>query len=71
MSDKSIAAEDTAVRTALWHALHTEIDLPPVFEEVVGLQLAAPAAEWRERPDMSEFTGPFRASIVARALSRM
>jgi methyltransferase (TIGR00027 family) len=33
----------------------------------VGLQLAAPADDWRSRPDMGPFTAPFRASIVARA----
>lgn len=32
------------------------------------LQLAAPEEGWRARPDMDPlFTGPFRASIVARA----
>jgi methyltransferase (TIGR00027 family) len=56
------------VRTALWRALHVEIDsLPHVFEDVVGLKLAAPEDGWRDRPDMSPFTRPFRASIVARA----
>jgi methyltransferase (TIGR00027 family) len=60
--------DNTAVRTALWRALHVEIDLPPhVFEDTVGLKLAAPDDEWRSRPDMSAFTQPFRASIVARA----
>jgi methyltransferase (TIGR00027 family) len=56
------------VRTALWRALHVEVDAPPhVFEDKVGLQLAAPDDDWRNRPDMSPFTRPFRASIVARA----
>jgi methyltransferase (TIGR00027 family) len=63
-----IAPDDTAVRVALWRALHVLADPPPhVFEDVVGLQLAAPDDGWRSRPDMSEFTRPFRASIVARA----
>jgi methyltransferase (TIGR00027 family) len=31
------------------------------------LKLAAPGAGWQRRPDMSPFTRPFRASIVARA----
>lgn len=67
--DPQIAAPDnTAVRTALWRALHVEIDAPPhVFEDELGLKLAAPADDWRGRPDMSPFTRPFRASIVARA----
>jgi methyltransferase (TIGR00027 family) len=38
-----------------------------VFEDEVGLKLAAPDSDWRNRPDMSPFTRPFRASIVARA----
>ena len=60
--------DNTAVRVALWRALHLEVDSPPpVFEDVVGLALAAPAEGWRDRPDMSPFTRPFRASILARA----
>ncbi len=44
MHDKhAMTPDDTAVRTALWRALHVEIDSPPhVFEDVVGLKLAAP-----------------------------
>jgi methyltransferase (TIGR00027 family) len=62
------APEDTAVRVALWRALHLEVDAPPhVFEDAVGLKLVAPPEGWRGRPDMSPFTRPFRASIVARA----
>jgi len=60
--------DDTAVRVALWRALHVEVDSPPhVLEDELGLQLAAPDDAWRSRPDMSPFTRPFRASIVARA----
>lgn len=60
--------DNTAVRTALWRALHVELDAPPhVLNDVVGLQLVAPDAQWRNRPDMSAFTRPFRASILARA----
>jgi methyltransferase (TIGR00027 family) len=63
-----VAPDDTAVRVALWRALHVQADAPPhVLEDEVGLQLAAPEADWRSRPDMSPFTRPFRASIVARA----
>jgi methyltransferase (TIGR00027 family) len=63
-----VAPDNTAVRTALWRALHVEVDSPPhVFEDEVGLKLAAPDDGWRNRPDMSPFTRPFRASIVARA----
>ncbi|HTA93974.1 MAG TPA: class I SAM-dependent methyltransferase [Polyangiaceae bacterium] len=69
MQDKREAAPDnTAVRVALWRALHVEVDAPPhVFEDVLGLKLAAPDPDWRNRPDMSPFTRPFRASILARA----
>lgn len=60
--------DSTAARVALWRALHVQADAPPhVFEDDVGLQLVAPDAGWRSRPDMSPFTRPFRASIVARA----
>jgi methyltransferase (TIGR00027 family) len=60
--------ENTALRVALWRALHVEVDAPPhVLQDKVGLQLAAPDEGWRSRPDMSPFTRPFRASIVARA----
>jgi O-methyltransferase involved in polyketide biosynthesis len=69
MHDKQVATPDnTAVRTALWRALHVEIDSPPhVFEDTVSLKLVAPDDEWRSRPDMSSFTQTFRASILARA----
>jgi methyltransferase (TIGR00027 family) len=68
VGNKEVAPDNTAVRTALWRALHVEADgLPHVFEDTIGLQLVAPDEEWRSRPDMSEFTRPFRASILARA----
>jgi methyltransferase (TIGR00027 family) len=69
MGDEKLPAPDnTAVRVALWRALHVEADPPPhVLDDVIGLQLAAPEAGWQSRPDMSPFTRPFRASILARA----
>src|SRR5438552_11292970 len=69
MPEKPKAEPDsTAVRVALWRALHVLVDPPPhVFEDEVGLKLVAPDEEWRSRPDMSPFTRPFRASILARA----
>ena len=70
MTDKNaIAPEDTAVRVALWRALHVEVDAPPhVLEDTIGLRLAAPDEGWRQRGDMHpEGTRMFRASIVARA----
>lgn len=69
MYDRQAAVPDnTAVRVALWRALHLEVDSPPhVFEDEVGVKLVAPDEDWRSRPDMSPFTRPFRASILARA----
>jgi len=66
--DQIVEPDDTAVRTALWRALHVQIDSPPyVFEDEIGLKLVAPSEGWRDRPDMGPFTQPFRASILARA----
>ncbi len=61
--------DHTAVRVALWRAMHVQVDAPPhVLEDEIGLRLADPAPGWRERPDMDPaFTAGFRASIVARA----
>jgi methyltransferase (TIGR00027 family) len=70
MPDESIAkADPSAVRVALWRAMHVLIDPPPhVLEDEMGLRLAAPDDDWRLRPDMNpEGTKSFRASIVARA----
>jgi methyltransferase (TIGR00027 family) len=66
--DADAEPDNTAVRTALWRALHLEVDAPlHVFADDVGLKLVAPGDGWRDRPDMGPFTRPFRASIVARA----
>jgi methyltransferase (TIGR00027 family) len=67
--DRTSAADSTAVRVALWRAMHVQIDAPPhVLEDEIGLRLAAPDEGWRSRPDMHpQGTAPFRASIVARA----
>jgi methyltransferase (TIGR00027 family) len=63
------APDSTAVRVALWRALHVQVDSPPhVLEDDIGLRLVAPEDDWRRRPDMDpHFTKLFRASIVARA----
>ena len=63
------APDSTAVRVALWRAMHVQVDSPPhVIEDEIGLKLVAPDDGWRNRPDMDpQFTRPFRASIVARA----
>jgi methyltransferase (TIGR00027 family) len=69
MADQPANPESSAVRVALWRALHPLVDPPPhVLNDEVGLQLAAPAGDWRGRPDMDpDGTRWFRASIVARA----
>lgn len=67
--EREVAPDATAVRTALWRAMHVQVDASPhVFEDEVGLALAAPAEGWRSRPDMNpDWTRSFRAAIVARA----
>lgn len=70
MQDERTAAPDsTAVRVALWRAMHVQVDPPPhVLEDEIGFKLVAPDDGWRRRPDMDpQFTRLFRASIVARA----
>jgi methyltransferase (TIGR00027 family) len=69
MAEQAAAPESTAVRVALWRALHVQVDSPPhVFEDDVGLRLVAPDDDWRQRPDMDpEATSGFRAGVVARA----
>lgn len=69
MTDPDPEPDSTAVRVALWRALHVELDPPPhVFEDDVGLALAVPEEGWRDRPDMDpRATSSFRASILARA----
>ena len=69
MADKTAAPDSTAVRVALWRALHVQSDPPPhVLDDEIGLRVAAPAEGWQYRPDMDPTnTRPFRASIVARA----
>jgi methyltransferase (TIGR00027 family) len=69
VTDTAVQPDSTAVRTALWRALHLEVDAPPhVLDDRIGLQLAAPDPDWRRRPDMNEYATPgVRASIVARA----
>jgi methyltransferase (TIGR00027 family) len=70
MPDNRTAAPDsTAVRVALWRALHVQVDPPPhVLEDEIGQRLAAPDEDWQRRPDMDpHFTSQLRASIAARA----
>ncbi|WP_030983538.1 class I SAM-dependent methyltransferase [Streptomyces sp. NRRL S-1813] len=67
--ERNEGPDSTAVRVALWRAMHMQVDSPPhVIEDEVGLQLAAPDEGWRRRPDMDpRGTSGFRAAIVARA----
>lgn len=70
MSKKDSAIPDhTAVRVALWRALHVRVDSAPhVLTDEIGLKLVAPPENWRERPDMHpQGTRGYRASIVGRA----
>jgi methyltransferase (TIGR00027 family) len=66
--EKDGAPESTAVRVALWRAMHIQSDPPPhVLEDEIGLRLVAPDDGWRRRPDMDPHgTSGFRAGVVAR-----
>jgi methyltransferase (TIGR00027 family) len=70
MLDKETVAPDhTAVRVAMWRAIHVEFDAPPhVLEDEIGLRIAAPEEGWRSHPGVHpQGTRLFRASVVARA----
>lgn len=62
------APDSSAVRIALWRALHAEVDAPPhLIDDRIGLALVDPESDWRDRPDMHPVgTGPYRAALVAR-----
>jgi len=68
LKNKTLAPEHTAVRVALWRALHVQIDSTPhIFTDEVGARLVS-ENDWRSRPDMNpEFSKGMRASIVGRA----
>jgi methyltransferase (TIGR00027 family) len=61
--------DHTAVRVALWRAMHVQVDPPPhILSDEIGLRLVAPEDGWRHRPDMDPVgTSPYRAGVVARA----
>jgi methyltransferase (TIGR00027 family) len=63
-----VGPDSSAVRTALWRALHVEVDAPPhLLDDEIGVALVAPDEGWRDRPDMHPIgTGPYRGAIVAR-----
>jgi methyltransferase (TIGR00027 family) len=69
VDERTEGPESTAVRVALWRAIHVQLDAPPhVLDDEIGLQLAAPDDGWRARPDMDPgATRGFRAWVVARA----
>ena len=59
--------DNTAVKTALWRALHLQVDAKPlIFEDEIGLKLVAPPDDWQQRPNM-KYTSRLRAAIIARA----
>jgi methyltransferase (TIGR00027 family) len=64
----NISPDNSAVRTALWRAMHVQVDAPPhLIKDEIGLALAEPHEGWRDRPDMHPIgTGGYRAAIVAR-----
>ena len=61
--------DHTAVRVALWRALHVQIDAAPhVLDDEIGLKMSGLDDSWRQRPDMNPgWTAGYRAAIVARA----
>jgi methyltransferase (TIGR00027 family) len=67
--EQTLAPDSTAVRVALWRALHVQADPPPhIVEDEVGLRLADPGDGWRRRGDMDlAGTSRYRAGILARA----
>jgi methyltransferase (TIGR00027 family) len=68
MMGQAIAPEHTAVRVALWRALHVLLDSQPhVFSDSLGEKLVN-EKNWQERQDMAPaFSKTMRASIVGRA----
>lgn len=59
--------DHTAVRTALWRALHAKIDANPVFKDEVGARIIG-EPDWEKRGDMApDFSKSMRASIATRA----
>jgi methyltransferase (TIGR00027 family) len=67
-ADVNAAPDSSAVRTALWRALHVQVDPPPhLIVDEIGLALAAPPDGWQQRGDMHPVgTAPYRTGIVAR-----
>ena len=50
MTTADVVPDHTAIRVALWRALHLEVDAaPPVLDDSLGLLLADPEPGWRDR----------------------
>lgn len=66
--EPAAAPDSSAVRTALWRALHVQLDAPPhLIDDEIGLAIADPEPGWQQRGDMHPIgTGGYRAAIVAR-----
>lgn len=64
----TVGPDSSAVRTALWRALHVQLDdAPYLLRDEIGLALAAPAEGWQKRRDMDPIgTAPYRIGLVAR-----
>lgn len=60
--------DSSAVRTALWRALHVQIDpAPHLLADEIGLAIAAPEPGWQQRRDMDpQGTAGHRLALVAR-----
>jgi methyltransferase (TIGR00027 family) len=69
VTDLKPGPDSTAVRVALWRAMHAQGDpAPHVLDDEIGLRLADPEEGWRDRGDMDpDGTRTFRASIVVRS----
>jgi hypothetical protein len=51
---KIVEPDNTAIRTALWRALHVQIDQKPhIIEDEIGVQLIKPEKDRQECPDMN------------------
>lgn len=68
LDKNAVAPEHTAVRVALWRALHVQIDPKPhILSDEIGSKLIN-EKDWRNRQDMNpDFSKSMRASVVGRA----
>jgi methyltransferase (TIGR00027 family) len=66
-NEKTPKPDMTAVSSALWRALHVQLDAPPhVLKDEIGSKLIALQDDSRKRSD-TKLTRRLRASIIARA----